>query len=155
MAERVTDAARDLPVYVATDDDDVALWARSRSHKVVGTSGLDLNGSVIAAIAVARGDGIDRVIVAHGDLPFAERLDDLAYFAGITLVPDRRDDGTNVLSIPADLDFVPRYGPGSFVRHLTQARALGLAVCIARRDDLRWDVDTPDDVPATSVTMSA
>ena len=39
----------------------------------------------------------------------------------ITLVPDRHDDGTNVLALPADVGFRFAYGPGSFRHHLAEA----------------------------------
>jgi 2-phospho-L-lactate guanylyltransferase len=40
------------------------------------------------------------------------------------------------------------YGPGSFGRHVVEARRLGLPLRIARRPELQWDVDTPADLPA-------
>ena len=147
LAERVLEAAGGLPVFVATDDDDVAAWAAARDAHVVSTIGLDLNGSVARGLGTMRAQGIERLIVAHGDLPSAAGLWSLAYFGGVTLVPDRREDGTNVVCVPASAPFEPAYGPGSFPRHLAAVRAAGLAVRIARRPELQWDVDVPDDVP--------
>ena len=53
----------------------------------------------------------------------------------LTLVPDRRDDGTNVIAVPTDVSFQFSYGPGSFRRHLRSAIAAGLSVRV-RRDPL-------------------
>jgi 2-phospho-L-lactate guanylyltransferase len=64
----------------------------------------------------------------------------------VTLVPDRRDDGTNVVSVPTDAGFAFSYGPGSFRRHAAEARRLGLPVRVLREPGLGWDVDIPDDL---------
>jgi 2-phospho-L-lactate guanylyltransferase len=92
--------------------------------------------------------GHDLVIVAHGDLPQATGLRRFEDTAAVTLVPDRRDDGTNVLAVPASAaTFTFAYGAGSFARHLAEADRLGLHVTVARIPELQWDVDTPDDLP--------
>jgi 2-phospho-L-lactate guanylyltransferase len=89
------------------------------------------------------------VVVAHADLPQAAGLADLAGEPGdpVTLVPDRADDGTNVAVVPAAAGFRFAYGPGSFGRHVAEARRLGLGPRVVRRADLAWDVDEPDDLP--------
>ena len=70
-----------------------------------------------------------------------------AGFDGVTLVPDRRDDGTNVLRLPARAtDFCFAYGPGSFRAHRAEAMRIGLAVRVVRNPNLAYDVDWPADV---------
>ena len=148
MATRVVHAGGPLPVFVATDDDAVGAWAHGEGASVVWTAGLDLNGSVALAIEHVRESGAPRVVIAHGDLPYATDLTWTADFPGATLIPDRREDGTNVLCVSTALPFVPMYGPGSFQRHLEQLGRRGVAIRISRRAELLWDVDVPDDVPA-------
>ncbi len=63
----------------------------------------------------------------------------------VVLVPDRRRDGTNVLSRPARLAFVAEYGANSFRRHLAQAMALDSPVAVVRDEALAVDIDTVDD----------
>jgi 2-phospho-L-lactate guanylyltransferase len=152
MAERVADAAERMDVFVACDDEGVASWALARGAHVVWTAGLDLNGSVEAGMQALREAEVRSVVIAHGDLPFASDLHRVTRFPapGATIVPDRRDDGTNVLHVPLDVGFVPAYGIGSFTRHLRQLRGLQLDVRVARLDDLQWDVDVPADLPAAS-----
>lgn len=152
MAEQVVAAARGLATYVATDDERVARWAMARGAQLVWTEALELNESVGSGLDAMRAKGHDPLVVAHADLPFADDLASLTWFGGATLVPDRRDDGTNVLCVPAALELTPDYGPGSFARHLGQLRARGAAVRIARRASLQWDVDVPDDLPAGVAT---
>lgn len=147
MAERVLHAAGPMPVYVACDDEGVAAWALAAGAQVVWTEGLDLNGSVARGLAALRDAAHRSVVIAHGDLPLADDLARVTWFAaGATIVPDRRDDGTNVLHVPLAAPFEPSYGPGSFARHVDQLRAIGLAVRVARIADLQWDVDVPEDL---------
>ena len=148
MAERVLAAAGPLAVAVACDDDDVRDWAVGLGARVIWTPGLGLNGAVEAGVDALALDGFERVVVAHADLPLATELGWVADFDGVTLVPDRRDDGTNVLSIPSDAagTFEFAYGPGSFRRHSAEARRLGLSLRVVREPSLAWDVDTPADL---------
>jgi 2-phospho-L-lactate/phosphoenolpyruvate guanylyltransferase len=94
-------------------------------------------------------------VVAHADLPLATRLDWVADFPGVTLVPDRRLDGTNVLAVPTHAGFTFAYGPGSFARHRTVAQACGLPARIVRDDRLAWDVDLPADLAWPTVDPGA
>ncbi len=90
------------------------------------TPDLGLNGAVEAGVAWLGQRGIERVIVAHADLPLATELAWVADFDGVTLVPDRRFDGTNVACVPATSGFRFAYGPGSFAAHRAEAARLGL-----------------------------
>jgi 2-phospho-L-lactate guanylyltransferase (CobY/MobA/RfbA family) len=67
-------------------------------------------------------------------------------FDGVTLVPDRHDDGTNVLVVPVDAGFTFRYGPASFARHVDEAGRVDQPVRILRDRSLSWDVDLPADL---------
>ncbi len=96
--------------------------------------------------------GFDRVVVAHADLPLAVDLTWPARHAGVTLVPDRRDDGTNVACVPTGAGFEFSYGPGSFRRHGAEARRLGLPLRVVREPRLGWDVDLPSDLDHPAVS---
>ncbi len=146
MADRVVSAARPLPVAVVCDDNQVAEWARTRGALVVWEPGRGLNGAVEAGIDHLLAAGVTQVTVAHADLPRATDLDLVGEAQGITLVPDRYGNGTNVIALPADAGFQFSYGPGSFARHLAEAERLGLPTTILDRPDLAWDIDEPDDV---------
>lgn len=148
LAGTVLAAAAPLPVAVVCDDDEVAEFAEGAGARVVRTERLGLNGAVAAGVAALAADGHDEVVVAHGDLPRAEGLAALAG-AGpgvVTLVPDRRGDGTNVLVVPTGAGFEFHYGPGSFRAHRAEAERLGLEVRIVHDDRLAWDVDDPSDL---------
>lgn len=146
LADVVIAAAAPLPCVVVCDDDGVRAWAKAAGAEVVWCPGRGLNGAVSDGVAALRADGVDTAIVAHADLPLARSLAWVADFAGITVVPDRRRDGTNVLAVPTGAGFEFAYGPGSFVRHRGEAGRLGLPLRIVDDPELGWDVDLPDDL---------
>jgi 2-phospho-L-lactate guanylyltransferase len=149
MATRVLEAAAPLPVAVVCDDNDVADWARERGALVVWEPGRGLNGAVEAGVDHLRRAGVTHVTVSHADLPRASRIAEVGTAPGITLVPDRFGNGTNVIALPTDAGFRFTYGPGSFARHRAEAGRIGLPVRVLDLPDLAWDVDEPGDmVPA-------
>lgn len=147
MAQCVLHAAAPLPVTVVCDDREVAAWAEGAGARVLWTAELGLNGAVTKGVSHLAAAGFDRVVVAHADLPFATpgSLRELPQ-DGVVLVPDRHEDGTNVASVPAGIDFPWSYGPGSFARHRLAAAELGLGPTVVWDRDLGWDVDTPADL---------
>jgi 2-phospho-L-lactate guanylyltransferase len=148
MATSVVQAARPLAVSVVCDDPAVAEWAEEVGAEVLWTPGRGLDGAVAEGVDVLGGRGVDRVIVAHADLPHAVELAWVGDTDGVTLVPDRRDDGTNVICVPARSGFRFAYGAGSFARHHAEAERLGLDVRVVREPRLGWDVDVPADLVA-------
>jgi 2-phospho-L-lactate guanylyltransferase len=154
MAEHVLEVCEPLPTAVVCDDDDVAAWARRHGARVLWAPGRGLNGAVQEGVARLGAAGARRVIVAHGDLPLAGAVDWVARFTGVTLVPDRRDDGTNVACVPTDAPFDFAYGPGSFLQHSVEARRRGLALRVVREPRLGYDVDWPADLlPAAATSV--
>jgi 2-phospho-L-lactate/phosphoenolpyruvate guanylyltransferase len=148
LADRVADAATPYTVVVVTSAPEVRSWAAARQLAV-----LDDPGSLDSA--ASRGQehlaaaGLARVVVAHADLPRARSLAGVVRDGSqpvVAFVPCHRDDGTNVLSLPADTAFRFSYGPGSFRRHAAEARRLGLGVRVVRDPDLAFDVDVPEDL---------
>ncbi len=148
MAERVLQAAAPLPVAVVCDDPEVATWADALGALVLPEPGIGLNAAVEAGVDRLAAAGASEVLVVHGDLPLARGLAQLAGFDGMTLVPDRREDGTNVIVLTPGCGFRFAYGAGSFGRHRLEARRLGLPVRVVREPALAWDVDILDDLPA-------
>jgi 2-phospho-L-lactate guanylyltransferase len=146
MANRVVRAAFPLPVAVVCDDRAVAEWARDLGALVVWEPGRGLNGAVEAGVDHLRSAGVVEVVVAHADLPRAQGLAAVESGGGVTLVPDRYGNGTNVMALPTQVGFQFSYGPGSYARHRSEAQRLGLPVRVLDRPDLAWDIDEPADV---------
>jgi 2-phospho-L-lactate/phosphoenolpyruvate guanylyltransferase len=163
MAEQVVASAQPMPTFVVCDNAEVGQWAIDRGAAVLHEPGRGLNGAVAAGVAQLRERGFDRVVIAHSDLPLAIDLVWIANFEGITIVPDRSARGTNVLSIPlaptktaspaADPNseaFEFSYGPGSFGRHVAEARRLGFRLRVVPNYRLSADVDYPGDLRVAS-----
>lgn len=146
MATQVVRSASGLPVAVVCDDEAVAAWATSLGALVLWEPGRGLNQAVQEGVRQLGELGFAAVVVAAGDLPLASDLRWVAGFPGITLVPDRRQDGTNVIGLPIATPFVFSYGPGSFLRHVEQARSLRCPLRVVPSSPLAWDVDVPEDL---------
>ncbi|MGI9607103.1 MAG: 2-phospho-L-lactate guanylyltransferase [Acidimicrobiales bacterium] len=146
MARAVIEAAHDMPVLVVHDEPAVADWAQALGADTIRGSEPGLNRAVAEGHRLLRSRGHDLTIVAHADLPFARDLRPIAEGDGITLVPDRLRDGTNVMAVPTDLDFDFSYGPGSFSMHLKLAQQSGREVHVIDDPDLSLDIDHPDDL---------
>lgn len=145
-AERVVVAAAPAPVYVVCGSDDIAGWAASMGARAVLQTSAGLNGAVHDGWTQARADGADHILVAHADLPLVTTFAHVPVVGEVTLVPDRRSDGTNVLSLPADAEFDLHYGPGSFAAHLEEVERRGLPHRVLHDDNLALDLDTADDL---------
>ena len=146
MAATVVAAAAPLPVWVVCDSHDVAGWAVQQGAGVIWRQVPGLNPAVTAAVDFLRGEGYERAIIAHGDLPLAAELAWVGEFDGVTIVRDRRGDGTNVAAVPTGSSFVFAYGSDSAAKHHAEAERLGLAVRVVDDERLGWDVDTAEDL---------
>ncbi len=146
MAARVLRAGQGLATFVVCDDEAVAAFAAEHGAQVIEAEGFGLNGAVQHGLQHLRDLGFDITIAAHADLPFAEDFSWLTRFDGITVVADRRGDGTPVLVVPTEVDFVVSYGPGSFHRHLDQARLSGRGVRTISDKRLGFDIDIAADI---------
>ncbi len=149
LAERVVAAAGRLPLVIVTQSPEVTIWAEKQGLTVVVDSGRGLSEAATLGRDFFADQGFERVIVAHGDLPFCEELSSLGFdqpAARVLLAPCHRTDGTNICSVPAKAAFEFSYGPGSFARHKAEVERLGLELEVVTRDDLAFDVDTPEDL---------
>ncbi len=148
MATRVIEAARPLPTWIVCDDHGVAHWVMEAGAQVLWRSAPGLNPAVTASVEFLGRLGFDRIIIAHGDLPLATNLRWVGDFDGVSIVPDRWGEGTNVMAVPTNCGFVFAYGTRSAPKHQREAERLGLAVRVVEDSDLGWDIDTPDDLTA-------
>ena len=114
--------------------------------------GMGLNAGLDQAREAALADGVERLVVLHGDLPNLAPDDVLALIEGAAnlpaaaIAPDRLRTGTNGLAVipPGVIGF--RFGVGSFAAHLTEAEAAGVEPAIVDRPGLAFDLDTPGDL---------
>jgi 2-phospho-L-lactate guanylyltransferase len=116
-----------------------------------------LNGAVNSGFRQLGELGYERVAVVHSDLPNAVDITWLASTEedAIIIVPDRTGKGTNAISVPSGVDFTFSYGPGSFDRHVAEARRLGVEPrVVLDPDGLSFDVDEPADLPQVKTKIS-
>lgn len=150
MAARVISAASPLPVFVASDNHEVAEWATENGARSLTLGATGLNPAVGEAVCAVGSLGFTHAVIAHSDLPLARSFDHLAPVAGaereVVLVPDRHRDGTNVLVTPTRMPPVFSYGSRSFHRHVFAAARAGHSVRVVVDHDLGWDIDYPEDL---------
>lgn len=145
LARGVIVSAQPLPVVIVSEDEELAAFAASLNVELMLTSSTTLNEALQTAYR-SLSHRYDRFIIAHGDLRSPDGLSDFEPEPGITLFADHHGEGTNVMVIPAHLDFHFAYGPGSLRRHLEEARRLGIAHRIDLTSPWRFDIDEPDDL---------
>jgi len=109
--------------------------------------------AALIGIAHARDAGFERALLVPGDAPLLDAAELSALLARpepLVIVPDRHGTGTNgLLLAPVDA-FEPSFGPGSRARHEAAAQATGLPWAIDPLPSLVLDVDTPEDLEATT-----
>jgi 2-phospho-L-lactate/phosphoenolpyruvate guanylyltransferase len=150
MADSVVNAAANRPVVIVSSAAEVVSWARERGFDVVDDPG-SLDTAAAAGRAWAIDRGLARYAVVHADLPLAASLDPVVGdgdAAIAVIVPDHRDDGTPVLSLPTAVQFTFAYGTGSAARHVAEAERRSLTVRVVRDPALGFDVDIADDLAA-------
>ena len=152
-ADRVIHAARNFDVFVVCDDPVVAQWARDHKAKVVWQPEVGLNAAVREGVKFVNTHNKQLAIVSHSDLPLATEFQHLisdqspeALLSSITLVPDRHQDGTNVMVLPTNFDFKFCYGKNSFTAHQQMAKTYGLSVRVFHDSNLAVDIDSAEDL---------
>jgi 2-phospho-L-lactate guanylyltransferase len=121
-------------------------------------SGQSAAASIGIAYAVDR--GFERVLLVPGDTPLLDpvELDGLLARCEhdrleVGIVADRHGTGTNGLVVAPPDGFAPSFGPGSFDRHVEQARGGELTYRVEAAPSLAHDIDTPDDLAALWATI--
>ena len=118
--------------------------------------------AVLRAAAVAQELGATQVLALPGDCPLIDPAE-LETLLGkprtaerfAVVVADRHGTGTNGLLLSPPDALAPRYGPGSFARHLELAQAADVPAEVAELASLALDVDTPDDLAALQERLAA
>ncbi|MBS7700252.1 MULTISPECIES: 2-phospho-L-lactate guanylyltransferase [unclassified Chelatococcus] len=135
-------------VAVVTEDPAVVRFARRHGAQIIDDPGAGLNAALIHGNAVLGYDA--PLIVMPIDLPglTAAHVARLTLPTGLSLVPDRRQEGTNLLLLApaARPHFTFAFGPKSFTLHHQAAVRQGLPVTVQRDAALEFDIDTPEDL---------
>ena len=154
LLRRVLEVARSVAddVVVITPSAALAEIVEGAGAHLLVQRGLGLNAGLRQARDEALADGVDLLVVLHGDLPNLEAddirrlVDGCPVPSGVAIAPDKAGTGTNGLCLrpPAVIDFA--FGDGSFARHVAEAHASGVPMTVVRRPGLAFDLDTPADL---------
>lgn len=112
------------------------------SHAIADRT-LNLNAALTSAIA-----DIDMpYMMLPTDLPFltADLVTRCMSCGPVSIAPDRRGDGTNILVVHDKNLVEPHFGPDSFRLHSQAARRRGIEPFILKDDRLAFDLDLPED----------
>lgn len=151
VLDALTMAARLDGVCVVTDDKDVGACARAHGAVVLqDPPGGGHNEAIEFGLSQLPTD-VDAALIVSADVPLAtaEEVDHLLALAGdraVALVPASSDRGTNALFLRPPGAMRPRFGEGSFERHLDAARVAGLDPLVAALPGLGLDLDRCDDL---------
>jgi len=118
--------------------------------------------AIARAVAVARDLGAAQILSLPGDCPLLDPLEVEALLGApraaerfAVIVADRHGTGTNGLLLSPPDALQPRYGIGSFQRHVELAREAGIPIEVAETPSLALDVDTPEDLAALQEALAA
>ena len=151
---RVLDVARQAgdDVVVISPASELAPIVTEAGARLAVQRGMGLNAGLDEAREAAEADGVDRLVVLHGDLPNLATDDVQALVVAaagepsVAIAPDRLGTGTNGLAL-RPLDVIGfRFGAGSFAAHRAEAQQAGVEAAIVARPGLAFDLDTPEDL---------
>lgn len=157
LAERVIGALRATPgighVAVVTASADIADFARSlHAMPLLQPTDDGMTGALAAGLTELHPLQPERVLMIPGDLPLISpsALESFLSAAhegdGVSVVPDRRRVGTNLLLCSPPFAIAPCFGGHSFERHLAAAATAGVPAKVVNNDELALDLDEPDDL---------
>jgi|SRR5579884_617869 len=146
-------------IAIVSPDPEVLAYAASLGSGIVpvdqdGAAG-GLNGALDQGRAWARAGGAGALLILFSDLPRLTAGDVRALTRAsstVAIAPDRHVVGTNALLLRLDSParanarFAFQFGPGSFARHMREARRLGLSLRTLLAAGTAFDLDTPDDL---------
>jgi 2-phospho-L-lactate/phosphoenolpyruvate guanylyltransferase len=156
LLQRVLRVAREVTedVVVISPSRPLAEIVEASGARLSVQRGMGLNEGLDQARSDAILDGIDTLVVLHGDLPNL-RADDVRTMLaglppdgepGVAIATDRAGRGTNALALqpPGVIHF--RFGVGSFAKHAEEVERAGVPCVAVNRAGLAFDLDTPEDL---------
>ena len=146
LAEGVIRACAGVSVWVICEDREVEQWALKLGTQVIHNDQGGLNNAAQTGLNAIAKEGIEKVLITHADLIFPEDLLGLFQYDGIVLVPDRHNDGTNIIGLPSNIDYSFKYGTGSFEKHKAEAEKLSIPLNVITNTDFGFDIDNPNDL---------
>lgn len=156
LLQRVLRVSREVSddVEVISPSRPLAEIVEAAGARLAVQRGMGLNEGLDQARSQALLDGIDTLIVLHGDLPNLTATDIETLVGGlpadggpgVAIAPDRAGTGTNALALRPPVVIPFRFGIGSFAAHAAEVERAGVPCVAVNRAGLAFDLDTPDDL---------
>lgn len=142
VVDRVVVVSRDTAVH--------QLAVAHHALTLAEPSDAGLNGAIYEGARLAAVAGAARLLVLPADLPLLAVADVQALCAdtppqAVGICPDRHEQGTNGLLLPAPFDFPFQFGENSFHKHVQAARYARLTPHLLRMPGWQFDLDTVED----------
>lgn len=144
-------------VFVVSQEPRALAWARDKGWETIAeTAQISESHSVDAASHECAEQGVHALLRLPIDIPLATPRDIEALLANMqdalatVIVPSRDGTGTNALLRSPPTLFRSHFGPGSFARHLDEAKRCGADVRILRNPRIELDIDEIDDLRMAS-----
>lgn len=141
-------------VVVSSDPDVQAIASEAGARFLPEGNAKGLNPVLQHAAETLAGEGIESILIIHGDLPLAgaEEIDAIISHHGsapaITIAPSRDDGGTNAMAISPPTLIPFEYGADSDAKHRRAAVLVGLTPTILESPGIGLDIDRPSDLLA-------
>lgn len=148
------DGAKSLAgVLLVSSDPDACKLAQSFNARIISEGEASgLNPAVTHAAGILAQEGIDRILVLHGDAPLAtsSEIEQLIAALGaspsMAIAPDSVKRGSNALAISPPTAIAFRYGRDSFPAHLQEAQLAGITPRVLSLPGIAFDIDAPEDL---------
>jgi 2-phospho-L-lactate guanylyltransferase len=154
MLEDVLDATTAVAgweTWVVSPDETVLEVAAGRGARPVPERRPPLSAAVrqVERAAIEVEASALAVLLADAAIVTASALSEALQTLGpVVAAPSNRDGGTTFLLRRPVRAITARFGESSMDRHIEAARARDLPVSVVDRNELRFDLDLPEDVPA-------
>ena len=142
-------------ILVVTVDPEAQAIARRSGARISEADACSGHTAAVAAAAARlEVEGAAAMLALPSDIPAAtpREIEGLLPHdpaaRGVTLVPSRDGEGTNAVVTSPPTSLCLAFGPGSFARHVTNARAAGVEPRILRPPGIGLDIDRPEDLVA-------
>ncbi|ARN75341.1 5-amino-6-(D-ribitylamino)uracil--L-tyrosine 4-hydroxyphenyl transferase CofH [Oceanicoccus sagamiensis] len=152
MIDNTVIVSDDPSAELLADRYQLSCWAESSLALAPDVKGL--TAVVDAAAAKLAEQGVDSMLVVHGDLPLLDAADiqrllevhQEQVLPGITIAPDAVKDGSNcvVATPPNAIQF--QYGKGSFEKHMAAAAEEKVSAAMVALPSAAMDIDNPSDL---------
>jgi 2-phospho-L-lactate guanylyltransferase len=151
-------------LVVSRDPDALKIARQLGAYTYGETEKQDINMALTRAGHIAAAQQAGCILILPSDLPFLTGEDVEMMIQAITpdagksegngfyyqrrtmaICTDHNEDGTNALLLCQPAGFTFSYGPGSYQKHLAEAKRLGMARRIVNAPGIKFDIDTEED----------